>query len=292
MLSHMPMMNCQYPPSRAKGSGDGDFFFYVEGLPPYYTWGMLKDLTRKAAPYPGWTEMASNPQGMLKGRGWIKIKRSKDAFNLYGYLTNGSPSLKPLKVYLWSTARSPPELLRCNDVPRPMQPFSPPQSVSTYFTPLSTPMSTPVSTPMHRSPVFYHPPPIAPRKMSPTYVYTPNQRPVNSTGGLVKTESRGIFISQLDYAIDQRQLEEYLRKIGFFDSCEIRRDPASGRSRGIATAKFTTTEAAARAVHMLNGQKLVSKTVDVRFDTEREAVTPTASSKKHRDGLIIANGSR
>ncbi|KAI5249092.1 hypothetical protein E4T42_05426 [Aureobasidium subglaciale] len=223
MLSHMPMMNCQYPPSRAKSSGDGDFFFYVEGLPPYYTWSMLKDLTRQAAPYPGWTEMASNPQGMQKGRGWIKIKRSKDAFNLY---------------------------------------------------------------------VFYHPPPIAPRKMSPTYVYTPNQRPVNSTRGLVKTESRGIFISQLDYAIDQRQLEEYLHKIGFLDSCEIRRDPASGRSRGIATVKFTTTEAAARAVHMLNGQKLMSKTVNVRFDTEKEAVTPTASSKNHRDGLIIANGSK
>lgn len=45
---------------------------------------MLKDLTRKAAPYPGWTEMASNPQGMQKGRGWIKIRRPKDAFNLYG----------------------------------------------------------------------------------------------------------------------------------------------------------------------------------------------------------------
>jgi hypothetical protein len=57
-------------------------------LPPYYTWGMLKDLTRKVAPHPGWTEMASNPQGMQKGRGWIKIKRAKDAFNLYGMLSN------------------------------------------------------------------------------------------------------------------------------------------------------------------------------------------------------------
>lgn len=28
--------------------------------------------------------MASNPHGMQKGRGWIKIKRAKDAFNLYG----------------------------------------------------------------------------------------------------------------------------------------------------------------------------------------------------------------
>jgi hypothetical protein len=49
---------------------------------------MLKDLTRKVAPHPGWTEMDSNPQGMQKGRGWIKIKRAKDAFNLYGRLSH------------------------------------------------------------------------------------------------------------------------------------------------------------------------------------------------------------
>ena len=215
---------------------------------------------------------------------------------IQGFLTNGSPSLKPLKVYLWSTARSPPELLRCNDAPRPIQRFSPPQIVSAYSTPLSTPMSTPmstpISTPMHGSPVFHHPPPVAPRKMSPTYVYTPNHRPINATGGLVQTESRGIFISQLDYGVDQQQLEEYLRRIGPFDSCEIRRDPASGRSRGIATAKFASAEAAARAVQVLHGQKLMSKTVSVRFDTEKETVTPSSSNKSYHEGLIIANGSK
>ncbi|KAG9626369.1 hypothetical protein KCU64_g18789, partial [Aureobasidium melanogenum] len=89
MLSQVPTVHCNHPPSREMSSGDGDFFFYVEGLPPYYTWGMLKDLTRKAAPYPGWTEMASDPQDMQKGRGWIKIKRAKDAFNLYA--TEGLP---------------------------------------------------------------------------------------------------------------------------------------------------------------------------------------------------------
>jgi RNA recognition motif-containing protein len=153
-------------------------------------------------------------------------------------------------------------------------------------------MSTQMSTPMHRSPVFYHPPPVGPRKMSPTYVYTPNHRPVNAAGGLIQTESRGIFISQLDYGIDQRQLDEYLRRIGPFHSCEIRRDPASGRSRGIATARFMTAEAAARAVQMLHGQKLMSKTISVRFDTEKETVAPTSSSKSCHDGLIIANGSK
>ncbi|KAK6001467.1 hypothetical protein QM012_002798 [Aureobasidium pullulans] len=294
-------MHCHYSPSRAKSSGDGDFFFYVEGLPPYYTWGMLKDLTRKAAPYPGWTEMASNPQGMQKGRGWIKIKRAKDAFNLYEFLTTGSPCLKPLKVYLWSTARSPPELLRCNDILRPMQPFFPPHfgttcstpsSTSLSSTPMSDPMSTPMNTPTHMSPVLHQPPPFEFKNMSPTYVYTSNHRPINATGGLIQTESKGIFINQLDYAVDQRQLEEYLRRIGSFDSCEIRRDPTSGRSRGIATAKFASVEAAARAVQVLHGQKLMSKTISVRFDTEKEAVTPKSSFKDHQGGLIIANGSQ
>jgi RNA recognition motif-containing protein len=128
--------------------------------------------------------------------------------------------------------------------------------------------------------------------MSPTYVYTPNHRPINAAGGLVQTESRGIFISQLDYGIDQRQLEGYLRRIGPFDSCEVRRDPASGRSRGIATAKFATSEAAARAVQVLHGQKLMSKTISVRFDTEKEITAPSSSSKSLHEGLIIANGSK
>ncbi|KAI4746602.1 RNA-binding domain-containing protein [Aureobasidium sp. EXF-12298] len=299
MLSQLPTVHCQHPSSRGKSSGEGDFFFYVEGLPPYYTWGMLKDLTRKAAPYPGWTEMASNPQDMQKGRGWIKIKRAKDAFNLYevlGFLTTGSPCLKPLKVYLWSTARSPPELLRCNDIQRPMQPFSPPQVGTTFSVPMNTsmsgtPMSTPMSTPIHMSPVLHPSPPVGLENMSPAYVYTSNHRPINATGGLVQTESKGIFIHQLDYAVDQRQLEEYLRRIGSFDSCEIRRDPTSGRSRGIATAKFANAEAAARAVQVLHGQRIMSKTISVRFDTEKEAVTPKSSVKSYQGGLIIANGS-
>ncbi|KAG9532042.1 RNA-binding domain-containing protein, partial [Aureobasidium melanogenum] len=272
MLSQLPTVHCQHPSSRGKSSGDGDFFFYVEGLPPYYTWGMLKDLTRKAAPYPGWTEMASNPQDMQKGRGWIKIKRAKDAFNLY--------------------ARSPPELLRCNDIQRPMQPFSPPQVGTTFSVPMNTSMSgTPMSTPIHMSPVLHPSPPVGLENMSPAYVYTSNHRPINATGGLVQTESKGIFIHQLDYAVDQRQLEEYLRRIGSFDSCEIRRDPTSGRSRGIATAKFASAEAAARAVQVLHGQRIMSKTISVRFDTEKEAVTLKSSVKSYQGGLVIANGS-
>lgn len=128
--------------------------------------------------------------------------------------------------------------------------------------------------------------------MTPTYVFTPNHRPINATGGLVKTESRGIFISQLDFAIDQRQLEEYLRSIGPFESCDVRKDPTTGRSRGIATAKFSTAEAAAAAIQILNGRRLMSKTVNVRFDTEMEAVAPASTIKGWHEGPIIANGSK
>jgi hypothetical protein len=33
MLSHMPAgVHCQFPSARAKSSGDGDFFFYIEGV--------------------------------------------------------------------------------------------------------------------------------------------------------------------------------------------------------------------------------------------------------------------
>lgn len=159
-------------------------------------------------------------------------------------------------------------------------------------TPISTPISTPMNTPTHRSPVLQQPRSGGPKYSNPTFVYTPNHCPINATGGLIQTESRGIFISQLDYAIEQRQLEEYLRRIGPFDSCEIRRDPTSGRSRGIATAKFASAEAAARAIQVLHGQKILSKTVSVRFDTEKEAVAPKSSIKSPHGGLIIANGSQ
>lgn len=165
-------------------------------------------------------------------------------------------------------------------------------SIPVGSTPMNTPMSTPMSTPIRMSPVLHQTPPFGSKNMSPTYVYTSNHRPINATGGLVRTESKGIFINQLDYAIDQRQLEEYLRRIGSFDSCEIRRDPASGRSRGTATARFASAEAAARAIQVLHGQKIMSKTVSVRFDTEKEAVTTKSLVKSYHGGLIIANGSR
>lgn len=223
----------------------------------------------------------------------IRLVKARAEEKFLDFLTIGSPCLKPLKVYLWSTTRSPPELLRCNDIIHPLQPILPPHIISTCCTRMSTHMSsTPMSTPTHRSPVLHQTPPVGPKHLNPTYIYTPNHCPINATGGLIQTESRGIFISQLDFAIDQRQLEEYLRRIGAFDSCEIRRDPTSGRSRGIATAKFASAEAAAKAIQVLHGQKIMSKTISVRFDTEKEAVGPKNSIKSHHGGLIIANGSQ
>jgi hypothetical protein len=268
---------------------------------------MLKDLTRKAASYPGWTEMASNPQGMQKGRGWIKIRRSKDAYNLYGFLTSGAISQKPLKVYLWSTARSPPELLRCNcDIPRSIQTHFPPSPQDFY--------------PAHRTLMF--PPPLAPSHAAPppppppTYVLTPTHTPINTTTGLLQTHATGIFIANLDYAIDARNLQDLIHHhmnpsataaTVSIESCIVKRDAMTGRSRGTATVKFKTVEAAAAAVRALHGTRLLAKVVSVRFDVERDVVVAAAaaaaavspsvtlssssSSAKSGDELIIANGS-
>jgi hypothetical protein len=36
----------------------------------------------------------------------------------------------------------------------------------------------------------------------------------------------------------------------------------------------------------------MSKTISVRFDTEKETIAPSSSSKSLHEGLIIANGSK
>ena len=229
--------------------------------------------------------LKSDVKAMLKAytvQNSHEIRTIAQLTRLQGFLTSGNPALERLTVYLWSTAKSPPRLLRCNrDVARFVQEAQWPLHQA----------FNPYSSLGHPSSVVQYLPRTAPApRMKPqTYVVTQNQRPVNATSGLVKTQSRGVFICRLGFDVNQQQLEVYLSRFGPLQNCEIKRDPMTGKSRGTATAKFLSAEIAATVVCSLDGQQLMGKRVEVRFDKDHEMV---AAVNTVNDCLIIANGSQ
>jgi hypothetical protein len=117
----------------------------------------------------------------------------------------------------------------------------------------------------------------------PVYSTNTSGMPVNMSSGAVLTESRGIFISGLNYKARSRDLEALLNTVGRPLEFKLQKDK-NGRSKGSATAKFASTQEAQVAVSRLNGIQHMDKSLSVRLDTEKTVVGQVQSP-------VIVNGS-
>lgn len=93
------------------------------------------------------------------------------------------------------------------------------------------------------------------------------------------TESRGIFINNLNYGIDDAGLKHLLSCTGKPLESKVHKD-SNGKSKGIATATYATMGEAQYAVDRLNNVAYMNMTLKVRLDKEATPVGP-----------VIANGS-
>ncbi|KAK4497478.1 hypothetical protein PRZ48_011929 [Zasmidium cellare] len=131
-------------------------------------------------------------------------------------------------------------------------------------------------------------------------VYTMNTAtgaPINTANGVVRVEARGIFVSGLNFKARTRDVEAYFSKVGEIVKCEVQKDPQTGKSKGNATIKYASAEAAQKAIRTFHGRPFMQMTLNVRFDKDQTPITspPAAgtSSQPARSSNepTIVNGS-
>jgi cold-inducible RNA-binding protein len=74
---------------------------------------------------------------------------------------------------------------------------------------------------------------------------------------------RKLYVGNLPYQIDERELQELFGQFGSVDSVRIMRDMATGRARGFAFVELATDEEARTAAERLNGHQLGGRTLTV-----------------------------
>jgi len=118
--------------------------------------------------------------------------------------------------------------------------------------------------------------------------------PINLSQGAVQTESRGIFIGNLPYSTNWRDLRGHLSSAGRIIRCDVPRKP-NNKGRGYATVLFTSAEDAARACEMFNGTIFQGRPMRVRLDTyanTKTAKTPTVGSGSAGSGGSMSGGNQ
>jgi hypothetical protein len=112
----------------------------------------------------------------------------------------------------------------------------------------------------------------APSSQAPVYSTNSYEMPVNIRNGAVLTESRGIFIQNLNFGCSLSDLHSLLRTVGQPVHYTLNCDPRTGESKGHATATFASQEQAQRAAHSLNRVEHMGRMLTVRMDKETTAV--------------------
>jgi RNA recognition motif-containing protein len=75
--------------------------------------------------------------------------------------------------------------------------------------------------------------------------------------------SRKLYVGNLPYQTDERELQELFGQCGSVDSVRVMRDMATGRARGFAFVEMATDEEAQAAAAKLNGYQLGGRALAV-----------------------------
>lgn len=99
---------------------------------------------------------------------------------------------------------------------------------------------------------------------APIFVTPEHGLPVNLTNGALITESRGVFVGNLPYDTEWKDLKTFLNSAGNLEKCDVPR--SGGKARGYGTALFATVEEAQRACNMFDQQWFRGRQIKVRPD--------------------------
>lgn len=123
----------------------------------------------------------------------------------------------------------------------------------------------------------------------PVYVSSPTGTHVNVGQGAIKTEVRGVFISNIDYKAGTRDLQRFFSRAGEIVNCQLQKDPTTGKSKGNATVQYAAANDAKNAVRLFNNEKYMGMRLKVRLDKEPVAVGIPSASSSRSNGTANTN---
>lgn len=170
----------------------------------------------------------------------------------------------------------------------PVQPMAAPLIGPVYYQIQPHPAPIPISYPMLPHPAPYP---------QPRYATRSDGIQINVSNGAALTEARGVFVSGLDYSLRKEDVEAVFGRAGAIKECKLART-SSGKSKGSATVRYFSAEAAQTAIQTLNGRQWKDRVLQVRGDREEFTVTPPArdtmsrSRAATRNERLVVDGSR
>nr|POE93214.1 protein hrb1 [Quercus suber] len=124
------------------------------------------------------------------------------------------------------------------------------------------------------------------------YTYTPAGTPINTTYGTIRMEARGVFVSGINYKARTKDIQALFGQAGVVSRCELHKDSSTGKSKGIATIQFASSDDAQRAIDLFHGNVFMNMRLHVRRDKEATAVNTSDIQTKRPHEPIIVNGSQ
>ena len=79
-----------------------------------------------------------------------------------------------------------------------------------------------------------------------------------------------LFVSNLDFEVEQEELEGLFQEIGDYVSVVIARDRETRRSKGFAFVEMSTAEAAERAIDQLSNRNIRNRQIKVSYDRGKD----------------------
>ncbi|KAI0266520.1 hypothetical protein BC834DRAFT_132691 [Gloeopeniophorella convolvens] len=226
----------------------------VKHLPSAYTDTQLYDLFR---PY-GALASARTQAGFGKDTGLVEYWREEDARRAEEALHCADVEGQNIAVQLYQHRRASGVLSEFSPSAPPFVP-----SGSGFPAPYPTQYSPPRASPFHaRTPLpFIHGPG---QQVQLAPIHGPGS---NSHSGLI--DPCNLFCKNLDPSIDSNGLFAHFRKYGQIVSARVMRNE-NGDSRGFGFVSFQTPDAAAAAMHGMNGVLLGSKQLVVRLHEPKQ----------------------
>lgn len=127
------------------------------------------------------------------------------------------------------------------------------------------------------------------QQQAPYYMPSPTTgTAVNVGQGAIRTEVRGVFVSNIDFKARPEDILRHFGRAGQIVKCQLQKDPVTDKSKGNATVQYATTKEAKRAVDFFNDEKWMSMRLKVRLDRAHVAIS--ASVPSSRNNAATSNG--
>ncbi|GFY48501.1 myelin expression factor 2 [Trichonephila inaurata madagascariensis] len=215
------------------GMGGAKNRVFVNNIPFECRWMELKDLFREKVGDVAFVELFEDEHGKFKGCGIVEFKDNETALKAVEIMHKYELRGRPLNVKLDSgemDRRRVPSRTSDRDFMRNNEGFG--------------------------NNEFRHEPPYNTYGLNPDFL---------KSLGIHGPLNNKVFISNLDYKVTEKKLEEIFKIAGKLAKVELNVDN-EGKSKGHGTAEYEHPLEAVQAISMFNGQRLFARIINVRMD--------------------------